>query len=358
MRSSPQNRLVHRPRIPVALTLLALFSGTAHAAAAAPTTTPEALRPPNRAVAAAGWTARQMVDGERFETVYDGVTYPDQGLTIDALFAFAATGTAGENAQRAGAWLARPEILTGYTGDGTSEAYAGATAKTTLAAQVLGQDPTLFGGRDLVAQLRGLRSADGRFSDRSAYGDYSNGFTQALAVLALERTAGGAPSATVDYLLSLRCPDGGFPVVIGGTTCTSDVDATALAAQALAAAGRWRAAARSTGWLVSVQRQNGAFTSDGVENANSTGLAAQTLAEAGRRGPAAAARTFLVGLQLGCDAEPGDRGAVPHSASGFEPSTARRSTPQAALGLAGKGFGRLSIAGAYPEAGTLHCPAA
>jgi len=356
MPTSLSNRFSRRLAAPfAALALLALVPGTAPAS---PADSTARVPVPNRAVAAAGWTARQMTDGERFETVYDGVTYPDQGLTIDALFAFAATGSAGRYAQRAGDWLADPEILTGYVGDGTSEAYAGATAKSALAAQVLGRDPEHFGGRDLIAGLRGLRGTGGRFSDRSAYGDYSNGFTQSLAVLALERTAEGAPRDAVDYLASTRCPDGGYPVALDRATCTGDVDATALAVQALDAAGRSRAAARGVNWLVSVQAPDGGFSSDGVENANSTGLAAQALAHAGRAVPALRARSFLVGLQLGCSADPADRGAVAHSAAGFEPSTARRATPQAVLGLAGTGFEDLTTAGSVPAAGNLLCPPA
>ena len=41
----------------------------------------------------------------------DGVAYPDQGLTIDAILAFAAAKVADADAAKATAWLARPEIL-------------------------------------------------------------------------------------------------------------------------------------------------------------------------------------------------------------------------------------------------------
>src|SRR5690349_1225564 len=87
-----------------ALALSFVFAGPV--AAAAP--------PANRTDAAAGWLARQLVDGERFEVVFDGVAYPDQGLTIDAVLAFAAAKVAGADAAKATAWLARPEVLTGY----------------------------------------------------------------------------------------------------------------------------------------------------------------------------------------------------------------------------------------------------
>ncbi|RQX27337.1 peptidase, partial [Micromonospora chalcea] len=77
--------------------LLALLCGVL----AALTLTTPAVAAPDRAAltrpeAAAGWLARQLVDGERFEAVFDGVAYPDQGLTLDAVFAFAAAGVADD----------------------------------------------------------------------------------------------------------------------------------------------------------------------------------------------------------------------------------------------------------------------
>ena len=73
----------------------------------------------DRADAAAGWLARQMTGGERFEDNFGGFVLPNQNLTVDAVFAFTAAKTAGDYGARAMAWLARPEILTGYVGDGT-----------------------------------------------------------------------------------------------------------------------------------------------------------------------------------------------------------------------------------------------
>ena len=49
---------------------------------------------PNPGQAASGWLARQMVDRSHFTVTFSGVTYPDQGLTIDAIYAFAATSLA------------------------------------------------------------------------------------------------------------------------------------------------------------------------------------------------------------------------------------------------------------------------
>ena len=310
----------------------------------------------NRSEAAAGWLARQLIDGERFEVVFDGVAYPDQGLTIDAVLAFAAAKVADTNAGKAMAWLARPDVLAGYVGDGT-EAYAGATAKLALAVQVRGGDPAGFGGVDLIARLRGLLASSGRFSDRSAWGDYSNTFTQSLALLTLDRTAAGAPVSGASFLVGARCADGGFPLYFEQAACVSDVDATALAVQALLAVNRPADAAPAVAWLLAVQAGDGSFVDGaGVTNANSTGLAAQALWVAGRLGAWLKARGYLLGLQVRCTGPVADRGAIAYLPAGFDPSTAVRATAQAVPGLTGTGLGALAAAGSRTTTPVLACP--
>ncbi|MCZ7423585.1 MULTISPECIES: prenyltransferase/squalene oxidase repeat-containing protein [unclassified Micromonospora] len=323
---------------------------------AAPTIAAPAHAGAVRTDAAAGWLARQLVDGERFEAVFDGVAYPDQGLTLDAVFAFAAAGVADDFGAQALAWVTRPDVRDGYIGDGTTEAYAGATAKLALAVAVRGADPTDVGGVDLIARLRSLQDPDGRFTDRSAWGDYSNAFSQSFAIFALDRTAQGVPAVAAGWLAGTRCPDGGYPLLPEQPVCVSDVDATAVAVQALRAAGRPADAAAGLRWLVSVQRADGGFTnSGGVANANSTGLAAQALRDGGRPLAWVRARVFLAGLQVGCAAPVTDRGAVDFDGGVFDPGTAPRATTQAVLGLAGTGYARLSTVAATTGAPTLRC---
>lgn len=309
----------------------------------------------NPADAAAGWLARQLVDGDHVEVDFGGVKYPDQGATIDAVFAFAAARASDDHTDRAIAWLARPEIAAGYLGtDG--ESYAGAHAKLLLAAQVTGKNPAAFAGVDLPAGLRGLLTPSGRFSDRSAFGDFSNAFTQSLALLALDRTSAGAPAAAVDFLVGTQCPDGGFPLSFGVTPCVSDVDSTALVTQALRATGKNLDAQEGLTWLTGVQAANGGFgVGTAAPNANSTGLAGQALRSGGRLLAAAKAKSFLRGLQVGCTAPAGNRGAIAYDASGFDPSTAGRATAQGVLGLAGVGLANLHAGGRH-DAPVLTCP--
>ena len=334
----------------VALALVPL-AGTASAAPAEPRT----VRPDD---AAAGWLARQLVDGDHLETSFGGFSYPDQGLTIDAVFAFAAAKVADDAAARATAWLARPENLTTYIGDGGDEAYSGATAKLLLAAQVRRVDATSFGGVDLPARLRSLLAPSGRFTDRSAFGDFSNAFGQSYAILALNRTAGKAPAGASAFLAGEQCADGGVPIAFGLTPCAGDVDATALAVQALRSAGRKAAADRGVAWLAAKQQPNGGLAAGdgtGTPNANSTGLAGQAFTDAHRTRPAKRARAFLAALQIRCSGPAELRGAIPFDVNGFDPSTATRATAQGVLGLARVGLSRLTATGSRPGAPVLAC---
>ncbi|MEU7527037.1 peptidase [Saccharothrix sp. NPDC042600] len=334
--------------------------------------------------AGAGWLARQLVDGERFEVDYGGKLYPDHGGTIDAVLAFAAAGVAEDNALKATAWLAKPAVLPGYIGDPKDTFYAGSYAKLALAAQVRGEDPTAFGGVDLIAGLESLLTASGRFSDKSPYpGDYSNGFSQSLAVLALERH-GTAPTAAVDYLAKSACPGGGFPLELEAATCVPQVDATAMAVQALLAvnpaeraaadpsedaaadpaklADPAKVAAAGVKWLVEQQQADGGFIdvlqkgdAGTTTNANTTGLAAQALRVAGSTAAADKAVAYLKALQVGCgDA---NAGAIAYDAKGFSPANANRATSQAVLGLVGTGFATLTSARAKAAAPVLDCTA-
>jgi hypothetical protein len=311
----------------------------------------------DRADAAAGWLARQMVGGERFESTSGGFVLPDQNLTVDAVFAFAATRTAGDFGARAMVWLARPEILSGYAGDGTFESNATATAKLALAVQVRAGDPTSFGGVDLITRLRALEQPSGRFSDRTAFGDFTGIASQSFALLALDRTAAGASPAAAAFLTAARCADGGYPLLFAQTTCVSEVEPTALAVQALIAVGRHTDAAVTLRWLLSVQHADGAFgTLSGVPNARGTGLAAQALRAGGRFVAALKARSFLTGLQEGCSSDPTRRGAVPNTVGFYDPMfTTPRSTAYAALGLSGTDLAHLSARGSRSGAPTLTC---
>jgi LPXTG-motif cell wall-anchored protein len=311
--------------------------------------------------AAAGWLAGQLTDGSHFEQDFgDAGVFPDQGLTLDAVLAFAAAGSAGTSASAAMTWLGTGTTLLDYVGDGTSFSDAGRLAKVAYAAEVTGGDPHDVAGVDVLGRLSSQLTASGRFSDTPADTDLSNAFGQAFAQLALARTADGVPASAVAFLAGSECPGGGFPLDYGQPACTPDTDATAMVVQALALPGGDAAAAgRGLDWLVSRQAVDGSLTGTGptatTPNANSTGLAAEALRAAGRTGPADAAAGWLRGQQLGCAAPAGQQGAVAYDANGFDPGNVIRATAQAVLGLSGVGLAELSLTGAEADAPTLDC---
>lgn len=302
------------------------------------------------AEAAAGWLARQLVDGERFEVEFDGEIFLDQALTLDAVLAFSATGVAGEHADAAMAWLATPEVLDNYLNVFGGER-AGSYAKLSFTAQVQGLDPASFGGVDLLAELVTFQRDDGRFVDRplpgeeDGFADFSNAFVQAFAILTLDRTPGGTPATAVAYLVGQQCPDGGFPQAFEQETCVSSVDHTAMAAQALLAVGEDQAAMDAIDWVAGQP----------LGNANSAGLAAQALRAGGRDTAADEAVLFLRSLQVGCDGPADQHGAVALDENGFDESTASRATAQAILGLAGVGFDELDGTGLVADVPVLDC---
>ncbi|MBS3942234.1 MAG: S-layer homology domain-containing protein [Actinobacteria bacterium] len=333
----------------VGIATLAMFVPGTTAVFAQTTEDPD---PSEAAAAAAGWLATQFADGERLETTFDGQTYPDAGLTADAVFALAGAGVAGDRIEAATDWLETQ--VASYTGDGSTETYAGATAKLILVAETTGRDATAFGDRDLVTQLAGLEDADGRFSDASQWGDFSNALTQSLAIVALERaTATGVSDAAVAFLADAACADGGIPEQFATDACTSSVDATGFAVQAFLAADDAEAADAAVTWLLDQQAADGSFGGGGATaNTNSTGLSAVALAAAGEVEAAAAASAWLAGAQYDCaDVAPG---AVPYAPT--DEGDLKRATAQALPGLTGVGLFGTTGAGADADAPVLDCP--
>lgn len=331
-------------------------------AAIAPVRAVDAALTSDRADAAAGWLARQLVGGDHFEAVFGDTAYPDQGLTIDAVLGFAAAGSSGAAAAAAVDWLGQSANASGYIGDGAVESYAGATAKLALLAQVAGHDPTVFGedSLDLIARLQAREQPNGHFMDLSLWGDYSNSIGQSLAIIVLARQPGVSPSAaSLDFLRLSQCSDGGFDLALDPAplACTSGADTTAFAVQALLAAGSSDGVAAGLDYLAGIQQASGGVptSTGGTPNANSTGLAAQALAAGGRAADAADARAYLETLQQGCEAAEANRGAIAYDASGFDAGNAARATAQALLALGGTALVDLTLSGANAEADELDC---
>jgi hypothetical protein len=249
----------------------------------------------------------QLVDGDHVESSFGGSTFPDYGGTADVALALAAAGDQDAALVDVIGWLE------GSVGDYADPAgsfggpYGGAAAKLALVAAATGQDPHDFGGVDLPAIITTdvctAATADGACSAAGdVHGAYSP-VSQALAVIALTRTGSAVPAPVLARLDELQCADGGFSstLILPGDPCTSEVDSTGFALQAIAPlASHGTQAAAATAYLLAQQEPSGGFSGAAGENANSTALAVQGLLAAGA-GPAGAsavtaAQTWLEGL--------------------------------------------------------------
>jgi hypothetical protein len=351
------------------------------------------------AEAAAGWLARQLAANGDVASA-SGVT--DWGLTIDAMIGLVAAGVAGDQVAASAAKLyASDQAYIGAVADISTK--WSAIAKTAWALAVIGLDPTAFptseGPRNLLADLRStintedsLRNDDGSLNPD--YGSFvnaasDNAFSHSLGVLALARTQAGSPDAVNIWLQNQQCSSGTNHGAFGwGDSCqVPDTDTTALAAQALFAAGTTWANPISNlaiQWLETQQDASG-----GVANSWGTGLNSTTtgLYAQAASGPAKLIRAvdqksqavdFLGGLQINCAtvaANPAtlktdDLGAVALNADRLADVTGTegpgdsgadtfRTTTQAVLGMAGVRMDDLSVQGISAATPTASCtPAA
>jgi hypothetical protein len=341
-----------------------------------PTAQPTA-RPTARADAAADWLAGELQGGLMITEFrdQDGNLIPDFGLTLDVDLAMRDLRVRPGTRQRI---LDAIEPRTGeYVGTGPNRS-AGGLGKLLTAVLRERIDPATYAGGTLVRQLeRRVHTADdsnrGRavdaFDPTSTFGqDFSNTIGQSFVVRALSLAGSDLAGVTARYLLRQQCARGFFAGALGSadTVCATgggsgtgpSVDATALAVHALIVADRrdvvrhrrvHRALVAAEAWLVRKQRAGGAFSADGVANANSTGLAAAALAALGRDRRADRAAEWLRARQvtraLAQDgALGGERGAVAFDRAAFRAAVdngigrgardqVRRPTAQAAVGL-------------------------
>jgi hypothetical protein len=367
---SEPNRTPRRRRRTTSRVLAAVVAAVVVPAAIVGTPgTANALSTRNRADAGAGWLGRQL----SADHLIVGAFGPDYGLTADVVLALDSALVGKVAARKATKALKRN--VRAYTGDTAFENhagfYAGSFAKLLNVAAAQHAKPRHFGGsnrNNLIATLRSLEcgsgsratcpaSDDGRFSDISVAGDFSNTIGQSLALIGLERTTKTGPSKrSVVYLRHQQCAHGAFPLELSTAGCAASVDATSFAVQALLAHGTKKATAAAldgAAWLKRHQNGNGSFTGNGVANTNSTGLAAQALRAVGRDKAADKAVKWIRSLQVKCGGQPANRGKIRYAktASG-DPVRAKS---QAVPALAGVGLADISNAGADRRLPRLRC---
>lgn len=292
---------------------------------------------------AADFLLSQLVENERIETTFGEMSFPDAGLTADVLFALYAANVPEAQTAPALNWFASQ--VDSYTG-APENTFAGAVAKTLLVAAA-SENTDLFDVSALRDRLVNQITPSGRFVDTSSFGDFSNTITQSLAILALHRVAPDLLDATaVSYLASQACPDGGFPSSLEPDTCTSNVDATGFAVQALHATGETAAVTQALAWLTQE------LDAGRIDNANAAGLAASSFALTGALVARDQARDIIDGLQNGCVANVPQ--AIRFTASDAGDLT--RATAQALFGRLGGNLATVTApaSGVLPVA--LDCP--
>ncbi len=300
--------------------------------------------------AAAAWVAAQVTEDGSVEVGFSGPV----GNATQAALALAAAGAAADAFERAVAHVdANAEgYVVGEDGDAP-----GAIGYVLLLADAAGADHAAFAGGDLVERLEATRRTEG--DDAGLYGaadpSFDGTFRQSLAILGLVASDVEPDGAAIEWLLDQQCDDGGFAAYrppdsrdepCDPETSPPDTNSTALAVQALTAAGV-DAAHDAVAWLAEAQNDDGGFGYDlefAETDANSTGLVLQALAAVGedptddrwrRDGTPVDA---LLSLQVGCDAPTDQQGAFafqPAEDGGLEANPA---TFQAVWGLTGTPF--------------------
>jgi hypothetical protein len=162
------------------------------------------------------------------------------------------------------------DYLVANVATATKPAEAG---KAALAAKALGLDPKSVGGTDLIAKINaGLDSATGHYA--------ADDFSQATAMLGLACSGNNVPaSATAALKATQVAVEGGW-----GFNGASDPDTTALAIQALLAAGVPKtdgSITKAITYLRTSQLPDGGWGFPPDSNANSTAYVVQALIAAG-----------------------------------------------------------------------------
>lgn len=210
----------------------------------------------------------------------------DLGATADAVIAILSAGAdldafkKGENTPL--------DYLAAQVKAGKADT-AGKLAKVVLAVRAAGADPMKFADADLLALTR------------AALPKETGLFSKALALLALANLGGQVPAGLIDEVAAARdAKTNGWAF---DSSQTVDTNTTALAIQALAAAGKYRPIGAALDYLQSLQNEDGGWpyqnpSQYGTDSdANSTAIVLQALIAAGENpetwnNPAAFLATF------------------------------------------------------------------
>jgi len=217
---------------------------------------------------------------------------PDSSLgsTADAVLAIVAAGGDPAAFDQGG-----NTPLTYLASQAPSAATGGDLAKLILAVTAAGENPRQLGGVDSVAKLEALIGAGGRIGAAT-----DTFFGHCLAVLALKSAERPIPAAAVGLIKVAQQAGGGW-AWDGSATTAADTNTTAVAVQALAAAGEAPSPiAQALSYYRGIQNDDGGWpyqspSSFGTAtDANSTAVTIQAILAAGQD-PAGAEWTTTTG---------------------------------------------------------------
>jgi hypothetical protein len=296
--------------------------------------------------AGADWLGGQVSDGVVHNDQYD---VDDLGLSVDVALSLHQVEQQDDVVRAVADRLAGD--VEGYVAPGYGTLVsAGSAAKALVLADAVGDDPTDFGGTDLVSRVEDTVADDGpalgRVQDQldpeeKKAADYANVVGQAYAVQGLVSEGSDEAQAAVDYLVQQQCGDGWFRLSFtadataadqgcdADKSSTADVDATAFAVRALADSDDDAAADavdRAVAWLTDVQAEDGSFggaPAGRTPNSNSTGLAGAVLAAAGETDAAEQAAGWVAAHQVpDCpDADAATVGAIAYDDASLATAT-------------------------------------
>ena len=201
-------------------------SALARQATPAPAATPVAGDPIVDAVA---WLRAQQLPNGAFAGFAGGA---DSGVTADAVVALRVAEVSGM--VTGNALPQAVAYLEGRAADAVS-AGPGPAAKLTLAVVAGGRDPRSFGGLDLVTALTAPVPAGTPVALAGAYGD--DLYDHLIVVLALVAAGEPVPPPALDLIRQTQATNGGWAFDGATTPEATDSNTTALAIQALVAAG-------------------------------------------------------------------------------------------------------------------------
>lgn len=202
----------------------------------------------------------------------DGSHFPDDegSLTVDGLLALTAVGGHDAEVATMAGWLA--EQAPTYT-----EGNGPAAGNLAVAASAAGEDPTDFGGVDLVDSITAAIDESGQC------GELAGAYTQSLCVLGLVRAEAEVPQPAVDNLVSLQDAETGSFGYDNEGEYVADLDSTALAVSALSGVldqdGAVDAVVAARDYLTGELAGDGSWP--GFSPVNTTGLVASALAALG-----------------------------------------------------------------------------